>query len=1102
MMKHYLSFLLLFVLIGTTSNGQTYSFPKNTYRDPANKYYWQNRSPRKDYWQQDVYYKITASLNDTKDIIDGDESLTYWNNSPDTLNYVFFHLYSNAQNKDSYYSNLSLNNGDHPKFGKYEKQDSGCAVKSISVDNVQLKSELDNTVLKVYLNKPLYPGQTTTMHITFRTYFDPGGNRNRMKMFVAWQSKNKDTTYKQYDVVHWYPRICVYDTKFGWDVEQHLAHEFYGDFGCYDIAFTLPGNYIVGATGNLVNEDEVLPGDLMRKLDIRNFARKRFGTAPSVVVPRDNTTKTWLFHAENVHDFALTADPTYRIGYAEWNGIKCYSLAEEMHASGWQNAAEYTAAVIACNSSFFGYYGYPKMTVADARDGMEYPMLTLDGGSDPGYRTLLAHEISHNWFFGMVGSNETYRAMMDEGFTQFTDSWTYQQLDGKYIIEYPPANKYVKNNYKPSLVRRQEVYDGYLNGYIWGYQDFTENYQGKLVAPHGIGNYTYNDITLNTHSDDFHGALGHGGGYGQVYFKTATMLYNLQYVLGDSLFFAAMRHYFNQWKFCHPYIEDFRKSITEFVHTDLTWFFDEWIDTPKDLDYGIKSVKKGKGKNEYIIRFVRKGAMQMPIDFSVVSEKDSVYRFYIPNTWFEKKTTAKILPRWIGWGKVEPTYDAKVVIPGGIAQVRIDTTLRLGDVNMLNNTKPFPVKYYFDSKIYNSPDYANYEAFFGPSLWYNGYDGIAIGMHVHSDYMLFKHNLNGAIFLNTGFLQDNTTSIPNINRHQTIAFNLSYQTTTNKFIPNSSINFYTQNMDGLIEGKMGFAFKDNSLKNTFYSQLQGMIRPNIWDTNYLIYPQLWKTQVYNNSITLGIKHDYRYSALGRGSIDLKFRNSLLSTDYDYSIINLTILEHQILDRKGKVTLHVRAFAQYATGNLPYESELYAAGASPEDLMDNDLTKAQGFVPPSWASYGASENHFQQGGGLNLRGYAGYLMPEVDSKSNLIYAYSGSSGAAVNAELDFNRLVHFNPRFLRNMFALSTYLFGDAGVINIVPPNANSRTLEFSSLRADAGVGVALTLQRWGPLQLVKPLTIRFDMPFFLNEPPATDQNFVQWRWVIGIGRCF
>ncbi len=1070
-----LFFAVLFFVHGFIYS-QDYPFPPDTYRSPANPYYWQNRAPSKSYWQQDVHYKILARLNDSLNIIDGDETLNYWNNSPDTLPYVYFHLYSNAQNKHSYYTSLSVNNGYYPAFGKYEAEDSGCAVKSITMNGIALKTELDNTVLKVYLNKPVYPGQNVSFHIMFRTYFDQGGNRNRMKMFVAWQNKRGDTVLKHFDCVHFYPRICVYDTKFGWDVQQHLAHEFYGDYGCYDVAFTLPNNYVVAATGNLLNEDEMLPDTLMRKLDIRNFAHKRYNSAPSIVIPRNRTTKTWLFHAENVHDFALTADPTYRIARAEWHGIKCYGFAEEMHAAGWQNSALYTAAVIACNSKFFGMFAYPKMIVADARDGMEYPMLTLDGGFDPDYRSLLTHEISHNWFFGMVGNNETYRAALDEGFTEFVECWTYKELNGKNLLEYPPLNKYARRFSKPSSIRMVYTYLGYLNNQLSG----------------------FNDVTLNTSSDDYHSALGHGGGYGQVYFKTATMLYNLQYMLGDSLFFAAMQHYFNQWKFCHPYLNDFRNSVTSFVHTDLTWFFDEWLNTSKNLDYGIKRIKKAKGKNKYIIRFVRKGGMQMPIDFTVVSKSDSVFNYYIPNGWFEKKTGATILPRWIGWGKIQPEYDAAVTIPNGIKSVTIDTSRRLADINMLNNSKPFPVKTYFDSKIYNIPDWTNYEAFVGPSLWYNGYDGLQLGFHVNGDYMQTMHKLNATLLFNTGFFQNLPHSTPNINLHEPLAFTLNYQTPTGNFIRNSSVDIYGQSANGLDEGKINFQVQDNSRKNTFYVKLEALYIPHAWDTNYLLYPRLWQTGVMNNTITAGILHEYRYSPSGSGTVDLHFCTSVLTTSYSYSQTTFTWLNKQQLGKR--LDLHLRLFGQYGTGTLvPYESELYAAGANPLALEDNPFAAAQGIVPAAWTGYGNAENHFQEGGGLNLRGYAGYLVPELDANKNLIYAYNGNTGAAINGELDFNRLLHLKKPLFRNDFALATYLFGDAGYISI--SQTNSPTIQFSSLRADAGVGVALTIQRWGPLQKCKPLTIRFDMPLFLNEPPY-NENYFQWRWVIGIGRCF
>ncbi|HTA84363.1 MAG TPA: M1 family metallopeptidase [Bacteroidia bacterium] len=1101
-MKKQIFTSLLFLMVATLACvAQDYSFPANNYRSVSNPYYWQNRPPNKGYWQQDVHYKIIAALNDSTNIVTGDETLEYWNNSPDTLKYVFFHLYSNAQNKHSYYTSAYVHSGITPKFGKYESQDLGCQVTGISSDNVDLKTEVDNTVMKVWLNKPILPGYSANFHIKFKTYFDNGGTvRNRMKMYIAYANKNKDTVYKHFDVVHWYPRMCVYDKKFGWDVEQHLAHEFYGDFGTYDIAFTLPNNYIVAATGTLLNEADVMPDSLMKKLNIKNFRSKPMGSAPSVVIKRTNIPKTWLFHAENVHDFALTADPTYRIGLSVWHGIQCYSYAEEMHASGWQNAADYTANVIACNSHFFGMYAYPKIIVADANDGMEYPMLTLDGGVFPGYLSTFTHEVSHNWFFGMLGSNETYRAVLDEGFAQFAESWTYKQLNGPYEVQGEPINSYIRSNYRKDPFVMDNIYYAYLYDYIWGESDFTENQQGKAMATRGGNNYGLRDVTLNTQSDDFHSMLGHDGGYSQVYTKGATMLYNLQYVLGDSLFFGAMQHYFNEWKFCHPYLEDFRNAITEYTHTDLTWFFDEWLNTPKSLDYGIRTIKKDTGKNNYIIRFVRKGEMQMPVDFTVTSNRDSVYNYYIPNSWFEKKTNAITLPRWIGWGKVQPYYDAHVHVTGGIAKVQIDTTMRLGDVNMLNNTKPFPIKYYFDSKVSNSADWANYEAFFGPSLWYNGYDGAQIGVHMHGDYMMFLHNLGATLYLNTGIFQkDGLGTYP----HQMVGGTISYQTSTEKFIHNSSFNIYAQSLDGLDEGKARFQLKDNSKKYTIYTEAQVMYRPHAWDTNYLLYPKLWAVKEYNNFIRIGIKHDYRYSPSGRGNIDFNIRGSAINSNYNYSQTTLTLINTQQLGHK--LTLRTRVFGQYGTGDIPWESALYAAGANPEQLMDNAFTRAEGIVPQAWTGYGGDINHFQQGGGLDLRGFAGYLLPYYYHGNELLYSYSGSTGAAINGELDFNHLVHFNPKFLKNTFSLATYLFGDAGIINVTPitlPFSTPPGLVFANLHADAGVGVALTIQRWGPLQMAKPLTIRFDMPFVLNRYPAVESGYVQMRWVVGIGRAF
>jgi hypothetical protein len=1054
--------ILLFSLFCISLSAQSI---ENNYRSSSNPYYWKNRKPHEGYWQQDVQYKLKASIDDKTDIITGSEELTYWNNSPDELPFVYFHLYQNAFTPGSYTDDLHRNNKFPVKFGKHESQGLGTVISKITINGVDLKTELDNTILKVYLPKPLKTGESITFSIDFKTYFDGGGTiRRRMKMFNAYGDKH-------YDGVHWYPRISVYDSKFGWDTQQHLTREFYGDYGSYDAELTFPNNYVVDATGVLINQSEVLPDSLRKKLDIRNFRDKPLEQAPSVITKPDGTTKTWKYHAINVHDLAFTADPTYRIGEAEWNGIKCYSFAQEPHASRWQNAAQYTAKVIQTYSENIGLYAYPKMTVADARDGMEYPMLTLDGGLDPDYRDLIAHEVGHNWFYGMVGNNETYRAAMDEGFTQFIESFAYEKIDGKYRLSLEPRSKYVRKFLKPELVRNGEVYNGYMFDAIRGME-----------------------ATLNTHSDMFDGALRHGGGYRQVYMKTATMLYNLQYVLGDELFFKALNNYFEQWKIAHPYWEDFKSSIIHYTKSDLNWFFDQWFETNKVIDYGIKCVRKGKEKDQYIITFQRKGRMQMPIDFQVIGNDSVKHDFYIPNTVFQKKTNATVLPKWFGWDKIQQEYEATVTIPSGIENVIIDPTNRLADINMLNNSSRCPVVYGFDSRIYNTPDWTKYEVFYRPDVWYNGYDGVKVGFNVNGNYMNYRHIFDASIWFNSGIGQAYLPEGARISKFDVFSFKIDYKTATDKFVKNSSVNLSAKWLDGLKSYVAGFEKKDESQKNRLYVYFKSMIRTEIHDLNYLLLPREWDVDMLNNTLNTGIEHSYTYLK-GNGKINLSMRTSAIASDYDYSNIILSSVNKNIFK---KINFNTRVYLQYGSGkNGAPESALFASGANPEELMESKYTRSMGIFPPDWAEYSGQTNHFNSGGGLNLRGYSGYILPEENADGSFTATYKGNTGAAVNTELEFDKLLKLKP-FLKNTFKLNTYLFADAGIIN---RNTWYEELHFGNLRVDAGAGAALTIQRWGPLQMISPLTIRFDVPFFLNRPPA-DEEFFQFRWLLGVSRAF
>ncbi len=1044
----------------------------NTYRNADNPYYWKNRPPFEGYWQQDVHYRITARLDEHKDAADGTLDLVYWNNSPDTLHHVFFHLYQNAYNAGSY---ADLMENGHATANDTVQR--GTTVQDLSVDGASLRTELDNTVLKAWLNEPLPPGGKVRFTCTFRTHWASDIYR-RMKLFNAWG-------FKHYDGVHWYPRIAVYDRKMGWDTQQHLGNEFYGDFGTYDVELDMPNDMVVEATGWLQNPSEVMPADLRQRLDLANFKDKPWNERPSVVTPYDSTVrKVWRYHAENVHDFAFTADPTYRIGEAQWNGIKCVAIAQEPHASGWQNAADYCAKVVRVHSEQIGLYAYPKMVVADARDGMEYPMLTLDGGREPDYRGLFMHEVGHNWFFGMVGNNETYRAMLDEGFTQFLTSWGLEHVDGDTLVAERPKGAYRQRYTKPELVRESEVYYGYMRDAV----------RDELPP-------------INTQSDEFAHVEGRGGGYGHVYYKTATMLYNLQYVLGDPLFSAAMQHYFDQWKICHPYVEDFRNSIIQFTGVDLNWFFDQWIETDKRIDYAVVGVKHRNRDSGQVIHLRRKGSMQMPLDLRVTAHDGRTYDLHIPNTWYTKPTTATVLPRWIGWDELQRDHKVRVDIPSGIADVRIDTTYRLADSYQPNNSLRKPVDLTFDHHLYNLPDRRTYEAFGRPDLWWNGYDGLKLGVHFHGDYMRYKHKVWFTAWINTGFLQSlppsNTAArYDQVNgnrdtRYDPFSFNFRYENGTEKLLKGSSVYVQARLLDGLEQYGAGFRWQLPDERTELFTGVKLFLRRDSSDLTYLLYPDQWELDALNSSWETGVKHTYSYPA-GSGRVTFTVRNSSIGAAMAYAQATLSAVNDNNL---GNLLLRTRVFGQYGTGSTPRESRLYLAGSNPEAYMDDKFVRSIGLVPYDWLGYGAGVNHFQQGGGLNLRGYAGYLAPEGQG-SDQVLAYAGNTGLSGSAELDLDGLLRWRPAGVSRYVHLDAYLFGDVGSMGYRRTTDDGQQLVLARPRADAGIGAALTIKRWGPLVDLKPLTIRFDMPLVLSALPAGEDEHFAFRYVVGIGRTF
>lgn len=1081
---------LISLLVATLSFIILNAQNENFYRSKENKLYWQNKKPHAAYWQQDVLYKIDANVDEKTRVIDAKLQLTYWNNSPDTLQEVYFHLYQNAFVKGSYLEELHKANHQKIKtMGTYQQKGLGTLVENLRVNGKKVKFMLDNTIMKVSLPEKLMPGSSINFEMDFATFFDRGDFRRRMAVYPSYG-------FPHFNGVHWYPRIAVYDMRKGWDTDQHLNKELYGDYGTFDVKLTFANNYIVEATGVLQNTNEVLPEPLRKKLDIKNFANKPWNEKPSTIIPYDSSKrKTWHYIAHNVHDFAFTADPAYRIGEAQWNGVQCIALVLEPHASKWQTTAEYVAKIIKTYSEDFGMYAYPKMVAADANDGMEYPMLTLDGGADPDNRGLLAHEIGHNWFYGMVGNNETYRAALDEGFTQFLTAWALIKIDGKDLVETKDKNSYKRKFREAKNVRDRTVYTRYLQDAI-----------RKIDKP------------LNTHSNDFHSAIGHENGYGNVYYKTATMLYNLQYTLGDTLFQNAMKHYVSKWQIAHPYFDDFRTSVKEIAKTDMDWYFDQWLETTKTIDYGIKSIRKGLKKDEYKIKFVRYGEMQMPIDFTVTDKNNNQQSYYIPNTYFVKKTENKLLNRWYGWDLLYPSYTAKVNIPGGIKMVQIDTSYRLADIDMMDNYKrpglklcPETQQLKFENYIYNPMSWKQYQGYIRPDIWWNAVDGIKAGIHYDGSYMGYLRKLYVTVWLNTrigaleqyrplesaGWWQD----------HSPINYTARYETPFKKISNKIHWGLDSRFLDGLARHNIYSYYQLND-NNTLRFDATTMYRNTAKSYDYLIFPNEWSpaaapaiSQTKNTFVQLQYKNTgARYAHRWVNTITAR-----TGLNYDYSFIQTENILHTSWK---KLEIHARFFGRYGMGKkIPTESALYMQGANPEEMMENKFTRSQGIVPLNWGGFHTDNfSIIHAGGGLNLRGYNGYYT--ADDRGGIVaFNYKGISGASINTEIDFDRYINFKPKYIRDYIHFDTYLFADAGVIDRTEIDFNNLNQvvplnEMSKLRACAGLGFAMTLKKLGPFEKFSPFTLRMDFPLFLSSPPHATPDFFAYRYIIGIGRSF
>jgi hypothetical protein len=551
--------------------------------------FYSNLFAQKPYFQQKVDYKINVSLDDQKNRLLGNITIKYHNQSPDTLKYILLHLWPNAyKNTQTAFSTQFIENGKRD-FHFSKKEDRG-SIDSLNfmVNGKESKFTFyadQPDIAKLELPTPLAPGQSITIYTPFRVKIPKSVSR----------LGHIDNSYQ---ITQWYPKPAVYDLE-GWHPIPYLDQgEFYSEFGSFDVSITLPQNYVVAATGELQNKEE---WDFIEQI-IRNSEKQNFdylSLTDQIIPASDTIFKTIQFKAENVHDFAWFADKRFYILKDEarlpsGKKIDCYAYFTNVEAQLWKKGAEYTSRAVEFYSKTVGEYPYPHATAVQsalgAGGGMEYPMITVIGktGDAKSLDIVIAHEVGHNWFYGILASNEREYAWMDEGFNSYVES--------RYSDKYYPNSKEIT----PNLV--------YLT-------------QARRAMDQASNTPSQNLSSINY----FLGA----------YAKPTMVLRYLEEYLGVEKMDRILNKYYEEWKFKHPYPEDLRRIFEKESKEKLSWIFDDLLFSNKKLDYSISKTERKNGKLCLTIK--NKGEIAAPFSISSLDKNNSI----LNTIWFDAIQTGK-----------------------------------------------------------------------------------------------------------------------------------------------------------------------------------------------------------------------------------------------------------------------------------------------------------------------------------------------------------------------------------------------------------------------------------------------------------------------------
>ena len=541
------------------------------WRSP-NVYRTASGAPGHEYWQQQADYEIEATLDDETQRLTGREKITYTNNSPDQLPYLWLQLDQNMRAKDSdTYSSATntitekMTAESIDRITGFNDFDGGDKIQAVKdSEGRDLPYTINKTMMRIDLPKPLKPGEAFSFQVDW--YYNIN-DRMRMGGRGGYEYFPEDGNYL-YTITQWFPRMTVYSDYEGWQHKQFLGRgEFALPFGNYTVKMTVPADHIVAATGVLQNPEEVLT-EKQQEL----FAKARTSDKPVVIVSqkeaekkeksKEKATKTWIYHADSVRDFAWGSSRKFiwdamgvKIGDNTVMAMSYYP--KEANPLYGQYSTEVVAHTLKVYSHHTIDYPYPVAISVEASNGMEYPMICFNYGRPEkdgtytertkyGMISVITHEVGHNFFPMIINSDERQWTWMDEGLNTFTQFLAEQDWDTNYPSGRGPAAKivdYMKggaNTMVPIMTNSEQI------------RQFGNNAYGKPAAALNILRET---------------------------------------VMGRELFDFAFKQYAQRWAFKHPTPEDFFRTMEDASGVDLDWFWKGWFYTTDHVDIAIESVQ-------------------------------------------------------------------------------------------------------------------------------------------------------------------------------------------------------------------------------------------------------------------------------------------------------------------------------------------------------------------------------------------------------------------------------------------------------------------------------------------------------------------------------